>query len=112
VPSIIAPYVIAKIGQSAARELFVTGRRFTAAHAREIGLVHEVVAADRLDRTVRQYLDEILANGREAMAVAKALLREIAGRSMEDAAPLTTETIAARRVSAEGQERMRAFLKK
>jgi methylglutaconyl-CoA hydratase len=112
VPSIIAPYVIAKIGQSAARELFVTGRRFTAAHAREIGLVHDVVAADRLDRTVRQYLDEILANGREAMAVAKALLREIAGRSMEDAAPLTTETIAARRVSAEGQERMRAFLKK
>ncbi len=112
VPSIISPYVIAKIGQSAARELFVTGRRFGAEHAREIGLVHVVVAADQLDRTVRQFLDEIQANGREAMATAKALLRDIASRSIKDATPLTTETIAARRVSAEAQERMRAFLKK
>ena len=43
IPAVIAPYVLAKIGQSAARELFVTGRRFDAAHAREIGLVHAVV---------------------------------------------------------------------
>jgi methylglutaconyl-CoA hydratase len=112
VPSIIAPYVTAKIGQSAARELFVTGRRFSAEHAREIGLVHAVVTADHLDRSVRRYLDEILANGREAMATAKALLRNIASRSIEEATPLTTETIAARRASSEAQERMRAFLKK
>ncbi len=112
VPAIIAPYVIAKIGQSAARELFVTGRRFSAEHAREIGLVHAVVSADQLDRTVRQCLDGILANGREAMAAAKALLRQIAHRSVGDATPLTTEAIATRRVSAEAQERMRAFLKK
>ena len=112
VPSIISPYVIAKIGQSAARELFVTGRRFSAEHAREIGLVHVVVTADHLDRKVRQYLDEILANGREAMAAAKTLLRNIANKSIEDATPLTTETIAARRASAEAQERMRLFLKK
>ena len=112
VPSIISPYVLAKIGQSAARELFVTGRRFSAEHAREIGLVHVVVAADQLDRTVRQFLDEIQANGREAMATAKALLRDIASRSITDATPLTTETIAARRASVEAQERMRTFLKK
>jgi methylglutaconyl-CoA hydratase len=112
VPSIIAPYVTAKIGQSAARELFVTGRRFSAEHAREIGLVHVVVSADQLDRTVRRYLDEILANGTEAMATAKTLLRNIASCSIEDATPFTTETIAARRVSSEAQERMRAFLKK
>ena len=80
IPAIISPYVLAKIGQSAARELFVTGRRFSAEHAREIGLVHAVVAADQLDRTVQKYLDEILANGREAMAAAKTLLREIASR--------------------------------
>ena len=96
VPSIIAPYVIAKIGQSAARELFVTGRRFSAEHAREIGLVHVVVAADQLDRTVRKFLDEILANGREAMAAAKALAARDCNRSIEDATPLTTETIATR----------------
>ena len=44
-PAVIAPYVIRKIGVSAARELFLTGARFGAARAREIGLVHEVVPA-------------------------------------------------------------------
>ena len=54
IPAVIAPYVLAKIGQSAARELFVTGRRFDAAHAREIGLVHAVVPAADLDRQGEQ----------------------------------------------------------
>lgn len=112
VPSIISPYVLAKIGRSAARELFLTGRRFTADRAREIGLVHSVVSADQLDRAVHEYVDEILASGREAIAAAKALIRQISMRSIEDAAPLTVETIVARRTSAEGQERMKAFLNK
>src|SRR5690606_17178804 len=43
VPAVIAPFVLAKIGRSAARELFLTGARFTAERAREIGLVHVVV---------------------------------------------------------------------
>ena len=88
------------------------GRRFNAEHAREIGLVHAVVAADQLDRTVQQYLAEILANGREAMAAAKTLLRQIANRPVDDVTPITAEAIAVRRVSAEAQERMSAFLKK
>jgi methylglutaconyl-CoA hydratase len=112
VPSIISPYVVGKIGESAARELFVTGRRFSAEHAREIGLVHVVVPTEQLDRTVKQYVEEVLANGREAMAGAKTLLRRIAHRSIEEATTFTTETIAERRASAEAQERMRAFLKK
>lgn len=112
VPSIISPYVLAKIGRSAARELFLTGRRFTAERAREIGLVHAVVAPDRLDQTVREYVDEILGSGREAIAAAKYLIRRVSSCSVEDATPLTVETIVARRVSAESQERMAAFLKK
>lgn len=112
IPAIIAPYVLAKIGLSAARELFVTGRRFNAEHAREIGLVHAVVATDQLDRTVQQFLVEILANGREAMTAAKTLLRQIANRPVDAVTPLTTEAIAMRRVSAEAQERMKAYLKK
>jgi enoyl-CoA hydratase/carnithine racemase len=33
--------VLQKIGASAARDLFLTGRRFDAKKAKEIGLVHE-----------------------------------------------------------------------
>jgi methylglutaconyl-CoA hydratase len=112
IPAVIAPYVLAKVGLSAARELFVTGRRFDAEHARRIGLVHAVVSADQLDPTIEQYLTEIRANGRESMAEAKKLLREIAGRPVETVAEKTAEAIAQRRVSAEAQERMKRFLEK
>jgi methylglutaconyl-CoA hydratase len=112
IPAVIAPYVLAKIGRSAARELFVTGRRFDAVHARDIGLVHVVVAAEELVNRVNQYLTEIGANGPAAMSAAKALLRKIAGLSIAEAAPITAEAIAERRVSAEAQEMMRGFLNK
>ena len=112
IPAVIAPYVLARIGASAARELFVTGRRFDAEHARRIGLVHAVVSADRLDSTIDQYLTEIRANGREAMAEAKRLLRAIAGRPADAVAETTAEAIAMRRVGTEAQERMKQFLKK
>lgn len=112
IPAIIAPYVLAKIGESAARELFLTGRRFSADRAHEIGLVHAVMAADELDRAVQQYLADILASGRDAVAAAKALLRQISYRSIGEVTSLTAEAIATRRVSAEAQERMRSFLKK
>src|SRR5262252_185015 len=49
IPAVISPYVLAKIGRSAARELFLTGARFSAERAQEIGLVHAVVAEEELD---------------------------------------------------------------
>lgn len=112
IPAIIAPYVLAKIGPSAARELFVTGRRFDAAHARDIGLVHAVFPAANLIDGINKYLIEIAKNGPEAMSAAKALLRRIASLSIAEAAPITAEAIAERRVSAEAQRMMKGFLKK
>lgn len=112
IPAVIAPYVLAKIGQSAARELFVSGRRFDAAHAKDIGLVHAVVPAGDLIDRVNKYLTEIAANGPEAMSAAKALLRKVANGTISDTAALTAEAIAERRVSAEAQKLMNQFLKK
>ena len=111
-PAVVAPYVLRKIGVSAARELFLTGARFTAARAREIGLVHEVVPAGELDNAVRRRLADILAAGPRAVGIAKALIREIAGANPRDVIGLTTNTIASQRVSDEGQEGLRAFLEK
>ena len=54
-PAVISPYVLPKIGPSAARELFLTGMRFSAARAREIGLVH----ARRRQRRARRRVETI-----------------------------------------------------
>jgi methylglutaconyl-CoA hydratase len=111
-PAVISPFSLAKIGRSAARELFLTGARFSAARAREIGLVHAVVPASDLDATVTAYVKELLGGAPEAIAAAKALIREVWGRPLDEARPLTAQAIASRRVSAEGQEGLRAFLEK
>src|SRR5207237_1967399 len=70
-PAVISPFALAKIGRSAARELFLTGARFSAARAKEIGLVHAVVPAAELDAAIDGYVREILAAGPEGVAAAK-----------------------------------------
>lgn len=111
-PAVIAPFAVAKIGRSAARLLFLTGARFTAADARAIGLVHVVVPAGELDSTVSGWVREVLTAGPEAVAAAKTLIRNVWSRSLEEALPLTARAIATRRTSEEGQEGLRAFLEK
>jgi methylglutaconyl-CoA hydratase len=111
-PAVISPYVVAKIGVSAARELFLTGARFPAARARDIGLVHTVVGPAALDQAVESVLGELASSAPGAVAEAKALIRRISGRSPSSVMDVTAETIARQRVSDEGQRGMRAFLEK
>lgn len=111
-PAVISPYVLPKIGPSAARELFLTGMRFSASRAREIGLVHEVVSATGLDAAVGRYVDELLSAAPSAIAAAKRLIPRVWGRSPADAVEITAEAIASQRVSADGQDGLKAFLEK
>src|SRR5262245_53056349 len=112
IPGVISPYALAKIGRSAARELFLTGARFSAARAREIGLVHAVGDAAEIDRIVAKYVNDLLTSAPQAVAAAKALIADVWSRPPAEAAERTSQAIADRRVSAEGQDGMRAFLDK
>jgi len=109
-PAVISPFTVAKIGQSAARELFLTAARFSAARAREIGLIHVVAPPGSLDAAVDVLAGELLTSGPEAIAGAKALIAGVSGREAAAVADLTAATIARHRVSREGQEGMLAFL--
>src|SRR6185503_7737834 len=100
-PAIVSPYVLAKIGASAARELFLTGMRFDAARAKDMGLAHAVVPAAELDAQVGFYVNEFLSAGPDAISRAKALIPSVWARGASDAAGLTSEAIAAQRVSGE-----------
>ena len=111
-PAVISPYVLAKIGASAARELFLTGARFDAARARDLGLVHRTEPVASLDEAVDGYLRQILTSAPTAIAAAKELIKEIHGSRPAEVIGVTTSRIAEQRVSADGQEGMRAFLEK
>jgi methylglutaconyl-CoA hydratase len=112
VPGIISAFVVPKIGLSHARRYFVTAEVFGAARAREIGLVHEVVPADRLDAVVAEIARAVANNGPLAVAEAKVLLRRTQGLDRAQALALGTDTIARLRPSPEAQEGFRAFLEK
>ena len=112
VPAVISPFVLRKIGSSAARELFLTGERFGADKALAIGLVHRVVPSSELDSAVDGRVRELLQASPGAIAAAKALVRNVIGRPPEDVRDSTTALIAERRATAEGQEGLRAFLEK
>jgi methylglutaconyl-CoA hydratase len=112
VPAVISPYVLSKIGESAARELFLTGERFEAVRALEIGLVRAAVPEEDLDAVVEGRVSELLKAGPRAVAEAKALIREVSFKRVEDVQRYTVERIADIRVTPEAQEGMRAFLEK
>jgi methylglutaconyl-CoA hydratase len=117
VPACIGPFVVAKIGASHARSLFVSAERFTAHRALEIGLVHEVVPDTlALDAAVERVLENMLQCGPNAMAVAKRLVLDLSWperrSQFSDCIEYVSKTLADLRVSAEGQEGLRAFLEK
>jgi methylglutaconyl-CoA hydratase len=112
-PAVISPFVIAKIGESHARALFPSGRRFDATRALRIGLVHEVVEGDgALDAAVDIAVSDLLAAGPTAARAAKAIIREVRGLPHESTRWHTARRIAGQRTSAEGQEGLKAFLEK
>ena len=113
IPAVISPFVVAKIDESHARALFVTGQRFDAERALRIGLVHEVVADEAaLDGRIDELLGELRSAGPTAARAAKALVRELRALDPEAARQHTIRHIAQQRTSAEGQEGLLAFLEK
>jgi methylglutaconyl-CoA hydratase len=111
-PSVISPYVLRAIGARQARRYFLTGEKFGAAEARRLGLAHEVTPAAELAAARGRVVDALLTSAPEAVGVAKRLIGEVAGKSPEEAMPLTVRTIAERRASVEAKEGLTAFLEK
>lgn len=111
-PASISHFVARKVGVSRARSLFITGERFGAERAREIGLVHNVVQEDDLDAAVDEKVGELLQGGPVAQATIKALLRRLETTEPMEAPGLTSRVISELRTGEEGQEGLAAFLEK
>lgn len=114
IPATIAPYVVEAVGPRTARALFLTADAFDADAAKAFGLVgHVLASADAIDGFVTDFVKGLKACAPGAMGDAKRLVHHVAGRPidhglMED----TARRIAHARVSAEGQEGVRAYLEK
>ncbi|NMG17165.1 enoyl-CoA hydratase/isomerase family protein [Aromatoleum bremense] len=113
IPAAISPYVIRAIGERQAYRYFQTAERITAARAGEIGLAHEVVAAEALDAKVAQIVAALLQGGPKAQAAAKDLIRNVANRPVGEAVVEdTARRISSLRATPEAKEGLDAFLSK
>ena len=112
-PAVISPFVVRKCGVAFATAAFVTGMRFDAKKAEQVGLVSSVEDGHHeLDAKLGLFIQAILLGAPAAVNAAKRLVREVAGRDPADVRDLTVERIAAARTGDEGQEGLRAFLEK
>jgi methylglutaconyl-CoA hydratase len=112
VPAVISAHVLRKLAPGRAQALFLTGERFSAERARELGLVDRVVEPERLDEAVGDVLAALLQGSPLAQASVKRLVRDVSGLSPADARAVATEAIARARASADGREGLAAFLEK
>ena len=114
IPAVIAPYVVAAIGERSARRYFLTGERFTASEAWRLGLVHELAQDDgEIDERVGEIVDAMLACGPVAQREAKDIIRAVANRPItSELIQDTAERIARIRSSPEGREGVTSFLEK
>ncbi|NIA72014.1 enoyl-CoA hydratase/isomerase family protein [Pelagibius litoralis] len=112
-PAVISPYVVAAIGEAAARRYFLTAEAFSAWEAQRLGLVHEVVEGPALEQKGRQIAAALLDGGPKAQTAAKDLIFAVSKTGAQDVLiEETARRIAAVRASDEGREGITAFLEK
>jgi methylglutaconyl-CoA hydratase len=112
VPACISPYILSRVGFTKANILFLTGERFDAHRALNVGLVDEVVPLSILDSRVDKFSEQLISSGPQALATAKKLLRDVPHMAVEEKRRHTAEVLAKLRISDEGQEGLAAFLEK
>jgi 3-hydroxypropionyl-coenzyme A dehydratase len=77
------------VGPARAKEIIMEGRRYTAAEALTMGLVHRVVPGDQLAAAVRAYAEHLAAKPFAALAQVKARINAIARTGIPEVNAMT-----------------------
>lgn len=112
VPALISPYVIQRIGLTRARELMLTGRRFSGDMAQSMGIVSEAVESSLLDARLAEIVNEIRQCSPNALAACKRLMFAVKDAPLDDTVDYRAQLLSELRQSDEGQEGMMAFAMK
>ncbi|MHB1986963.1 MAG: enoyl-CoA hydratase-related protein [Acidimicrobiales bacterium] len=108
-PAIISVVCLAKMRTGDALELFLSGERFGAARAVEVGLVNRAVERALVDEEVAKLVKAMLLASPDALTAAKRLVRDVPGLGRPEAFEWTTRLSAELFASPEAGEGMAAF---
>jgi enoyl-CoA hydratase len=104
--------LVETVGHANAREIFFTGRRYTAAEAFSIGLVHRIVPATGLEAFVRKAAEGMAENAPLTLAASKILIEEFVRPSGEPDLAKGLAAIERCALSEDYQEGRKAFMEK
>ena len=111
IPATIGPFVLRRMSETYARQVFFTAKSFSTELALRSGLVSSVCAVDEMDAAIEAEIKPILQTAPGAVAEAKALLQQMQGRDVENDIELTVNALADRWETDEAQLRIAAFFK-
>lgn len=109
-PATIGPYVIARMGEGAARRVFMSSRAFDAQEALSLGLVARVT--DDLDAAVEAEVVPYLSCAPGAVAASKELALRLGGAPGPDEVQLSIDALVTRWNTEEAKRGVDAFLDK
>lgn len=118
-PAVISSFILRKAPRGLVQPLMMSGQIFSAVRGLQMGLLHDVFefnAEKDMSQQLNQELSKVLHifknNGGEAVRATKKLVSTVEELSLKDQKAISTQVIAERRVSPEGQEGLKAFLEK
>lgn len=111
-PATIAPFVIKRIGEYGAKELMLTGKRFSVKTAEKWNLVNYIYKNEVDENPLKEILIQFVSSAPGAVRETKKLIKTIMGGNIDEEIEITSTLIAKLRASNEGQEGMASFLEK
>lgn len=109
IPAIIAPFLIARMGEGVMRHVALNACPFDGREAARLGLASEAVSGEQLDVTVQKHIDLFLQCAPGAVADAKAWIRELADHRVEDNEAAAVQRLADRWEGEEAKEGLKGF---
>ncbi|MGP0095983.1 MAG: enoyl-CoA hydratase/isomerase family protein [Terriglobales bacterium] len=112
VPAIVSTFLLRQVGEKIARDLLLTGRIFDAGEALELGLINEIVPAEKLMDRARELAGQLAENGPMSLFLTKRLLTEHARAELDAQIEAAIQENAGIRQSADFREGIASFLEK
>lgn len=100
------------LSRKQAMEILLTGEFISAAMAERQGLINRAVPDDKLDDTVKELTDAILAKSAVAVSMGKEMFYKQLEMSMEEAYAYAGEVMACNMMDDDAQEGFKAFIEK
>jgi methylglutaconyl-CoA hydratase len=111
-PAIVSTFLLRQIGEKHARDLLLTGRIINAEEAHRMGLVNEVVTADKLMPRARELAEQLMENSPASLTSTKRLLSDYARHELDMQIQAAVRENAGIRSTHDFREGISSFLEK